>query len=289
MKRITPSQIPSMRALAQVGLWLLLALGPCCVRVEAVSGTSLTNLGTVTFDRNNTFGWRFTPTIDIEVTALGFFDSTSLPAGTGTGLVQPHDVGIYRVSDQLLVASNTIPAGTEALLAANFRYVTLPTPVRLSGGTSYLMAGFALSASPDPAAAAGNWTMAPGILYANSPLPTPINPTSGTSQYLVSARGNPPPVLTYPGVPQTAILPVFAANFQFAPVMPALTRIELTTNGAIISATNLTVGVTNFVEKSTVFGTWQPVQSFVPSTDATNLLVVGVGDAAAFYRIRMGL
>ena len=291
MKRITPPQLPRISAFVQVVLWLLLALGPCCicVRAEAISGTSLTNLGTVTFDRNNTFGWRFTPTIDIEVTALGFFDATSLPAGTGTGLTQPHDVGIYRVSDQLLVASNTIPAGSGAVLAANFRYVTLPSPVRLAGGTTYLMAGFALSASPDPAAAAGKWTMAPGILYANSPLPTVINPTSGTSQYLVSAHGNPPPVLTYPGLAQTAILPVFAANFQFTPVLPFLAHIDLTTNSAIISVTNLTVGATNFVEKSTGLGTWQPVLSFVPGAAATNLSVVGIGDTSAFYRISVGL
>jgi hypothetical protein len=280
-----------MSAFAKVGVWLLLVFGPCClcVRAEAASGTSLTNLGTVTFDRNNTFGWRFTPTIDIDVTALGFFDATSLPAGTGTGLTQPHDVGIYRVSDQLLMASNTIPAGSGALLAANFRYVALPTPVRLAGGTTYLMAGFAFSASPDSAAAAGNWTMAPGILYANSPLPTVINPTSGTSQYLVSAHGNPPPVLTYPGVAQTAILPVFAANFQFTPVAPLLTRISLTPSSAIISVTNLTVGATNFVEKITGLGTWQPVLSFVSGAAATNLSVVGIGDTSGFYRISVGL
>jgi hypothetical protein len=291
MKSITPSRIPPISPFARVGLWLLLALGSCCLCVcaEAASGTSLTNLGTVTFDRNNTFGWRFTPTIDIEVTALGFFDATSLQAGAGTGLVQPHDVGIYRVSDQLLVASNTIPAGSGALLAANFRFIALPTPVRLAGGTTYLMAGFAFSASPDPAAVAGNWTMAPGIQYANSPLPTVINPTSGTSQYLVSAHGNPPPVLTYPGLAQTAILPVFAANFHFTPVTPLLTRISLTPSSAIISVTNLTVGATNFVEKITGLGTWQPVLSFVSGAAATNLSVVGIGDTSAFYRISVGL
>ena len=69
-------------------------------------------------------------------------------------------------------------------LGANFRYVRLPKPIRLTGGTTYLMAGFALSASPDSAAAASNWTMAPGILYANDPLPTVINPASGTSYFV---------------------------------------------------------------------------------------------------------
>ena len=153
---------------------------------------------------------------------------------------------------------------------------------------TYLMAGFALSLSPDPAAFATSWAMAPGIVYANSPLPTVINPTSGTSQYLVSAHGNPPAVLTYPGVTQTAILPVFAANFQFTPVVPFLTRIEVITNTVVINLTNLTVGVTNHVEKSTDLRSWQPLQNFVPGTTATNLTVDPIGGTAAFYRIRVG-
>ena len=214
------------------GFWLFLCLALCCFSARAGSGPGAlpTISGTLLFDRNNTFGWRFTPNTDIDITALGFFDATSLPSGTGAGLTQAHDVGIYRVSDQVLVASTTIPAGLVGDLNAKFRYVTLPTPVRLAGGLTYLMAGFALSLSPDPAAAASNWAMAPGIVYANSPLPTVINPTSGTSQYLVSAHGNPPAVLTYPGVAQTAILPMFAANFQFRAVLPLLTRIEAITN-----------------------------------------------------------
>jgi len=277
-------------AATQLQFLLLLCLGLCCfsLRAHAAAGASLTVLGTDSFDRNNTFGWRFTPATDIDVTALGFFDATSLAAGTGTGLSQSHDVGIYRVSDQVLVASNTIPAGIVGDLTANFRYVTLSAPVRLAGGTTYLMAGFALSLSPDPAAFASKWTMAPGILYANSPLPTVINPTSGTSQYLVSAHGNPPAVLTYPGVTQTGLLPVFAANFQFTPVVPFLTRIECITNTVVISVTNLTAGVTNSVEKSVNLSSWQSLQSFVPGANATNLTVDTIGAPAAFYRIRVG-
>jgi hypothetical protein len=274
----------------RLGFWLFLCLGLGCFSAHAASGPGAlpTVSGTLLFDRNNTFGWRFTPTTDIDITALGFFDATSLPAGTGAGLTQSHDVGIYRVSDQVLVASSTIPAGLTGDLHANFRYVTLPTTVRLAGGITYLMAGFALSASPDPAAAATNWAMASGIVYANSPLPTVINPTSGTSQYLVSAHGNPPAVLTYPGLAQSAILPVFAANFQFRAVLPLLTRIEAVTNTVVISLTNLTVGVTNYVEKSTGLRSWQPLQNFVPVAVATNLTVDTMGTPAAFYRIRVG-
>ena len=271
-------------------LHVLLALGLSLTSVnglaDSIPGVSLTVLGTDSFDRNNTFGWRFTPATDIDVTALGYFDTTSLPAGTGLGLTQSHDVGIYRVSDQVLVASNTIPAGIVGDLNANFRYVTLSTPVRLAGGTTYLMAGFALSTTPDQAAFANSWTMAPGIVYANSPLPTVINPTSGTSQYFVSAHGNPPAVLTYPGLADTGILPVFAANFQFTPVVPFLTRIEVITNSVVISVTNLTAGVTNSVEKSVNLSSWQSLQSFVPSAAATNLTVDTITAPTAFYRIR---
>jgi len=259
---------------------------------DTFTGASLSVLGTDSFDRNNTFGLRFTPTMDIDVTALGYFDAASLPSGTGAGLSQSHQVGIYRVADQVLVASNTIPAGTNATLSGNFRYVPLDVPVRLSGGATYLMAGFALSISPDPAAAVTNWTMAPGIIYANSPTPTPANPTSGTSQYLVSSHGNPPAVLTYPALTQTGLLPVFAANFQFTPVqstpvLPLLTSISIQANKVQIGATSLAVGVTNVVEKSLDLNTWQDLQQFVPGSSATNLVLEPTADPAAFYRIRI--
>ena len=290
MKRTSPLKTPLLGAEARLGLWMLLSVGcGCCIaRADAVSGTSLTIVGADSFDRNNTFGWRFTPTIDIDVTALGFFDATSLPAGSGAGLSQPHEVGIYRVSDQVLVASNTIPAGTFGLLSGNFRYVDLAAPVRLTGGTTYLMAGFALSASADPAAAASNWAMPSGILYANSPLPTVVNPTSGTSQYLVSAHGNPPAVLTYPALAQTAILPVFAANFQFTPALPSLTGLEVITNTVVINVTNLTIGATNFVEKCSDLASWHAIQTFVPGASAASLAVDSFANPVAFYRIRVG-
>jgi hypothetical protein len=289
MKKMTSPKmlLRSAHMPLRFGLVLCLGLFTSSARAYSVPGASLTVQGTDSFDRNNTFGWRFIPTIDIDVTALGFFDATSLSTGTGTGLSQSHDVGIYRVSDQALVASNTIPAGKGDLLSANFRYVTLSTPVRLTRGTTYLMAGFALSTTPDQAAFANSWTMAPGIVYANSPLPTVINPTSGTSQYIVSAHGNPPPVLTYPGLPDTRILPVFAANFQFTEVAPVLTGIEIIMNVVVIGATNLTVGVTNYVEKSADLRSWQPLQNFVPGATATNLALDTVADPAAFYRIRV--
>ena len=129
--------------------------------------------------------------------------------------------------------------------------------------------------------------MAPGILYANDPLPTVIDPTGGTSQYFVSAHGNPPAILTYPGIAQTGLLPVFAANFQFAPVLPLLTGIEIRMNMVVIGVTNLTAGVTNFVEKSSDLNSWQPLQNFVPGDTATNFIVDPLASPTAFYRINV--
>ena len=208
---------------SRVFLALCLCLSSSSSLAAPNAGVSVNNPTTVSFDRNNTFGWRFTPVTDIDVTALGYSDASSLPGGTGAGLSQPHEVGIYRVSDQALIADATVPAGTGGTLGGNFRYVQLPSPARLTGGTTYLMAGFGLSVTPDPAVATAQWTMAAGILYANAPTPTLANPTTGTSQYLVSAHGSPPAMLTYPALEQTAILPVFAANFQFTAPAPQLT------------------------------------------------------------------
>jgi hypothetical protein len=255
-----------------------------------VAGVNPAAATTFAFDRNNTFGWRFTPAKDIDVSALGYFDGSSLPGGTGAGLSQPHDVGIYRVSDSNLLASVTVPAGTSAPLEGNFRYQALAAPLWLTNGTTYVMAGFALSASPDQACAATNWTMAPGILYANSPTPTPANPTSGTSQYLVSARGNPPAVLTYPGVAQGQLLPVFAANFRFTLLVtpaPQLTSLVIRSNAVILGITNLTAGAMNFLEKSADLQTWQPLGSFMPCTAATNLVADTATNPGAMYRLRV--
>jgi uncharacterized protein (DUF983 family) len=66
-----------------------------------------------------------------------------------------------------------------------------------------------------------------------------------------------------------------------------LTHIEFITNAVVISVSNLTVGATNFVEKSTGLSSWQTLQSFVPGATATSLTVDNLTDPAAFYRIRV--
>src|SRR5690348_7364718 len=91
-------------------------------RAATVPGISLTVAGGIAFDRDNDFGWEFTPTSDVDVAALGFFDASSLPNGSGLGLQLSHDVGIFKVADQSLVASITVPSGTVGDLLDHFRY-----------------------------------------------------------------------------------------------------------------------------------------------------------------------
>ena len=240
------------------------------------------------FDRNNAFGWRFTPVRDINILELGFFDSSSLPGGTSAGLAQAHTVGIFRVSDSNLLASVSVPAGTLGELDGHFRYVPLASSLRLTGGVTYVVVAFVLSASPDQLGAATNWPMAPEIVYANSLLPTASSPTFGTSQYLFSAHGSTPAGLAYPGVPQSQILPTFAANFKFAPLNPArplLTISSIQRSAIALTMTDLTVGTVNYVEKSSDLQAWRPVTNFVASTTTTNMTIAVGSESQVVYRL----
>ena len=132
--------------------------------------------------------------------------------------------------------------------------------------------------------------MAPEITYANVPLPTVANPTFGTSQYLVSARGSTPSGLTYPGVAQSQILPCFAANFRFTSLVtaaPQLTSLVIQSNAVILGVTNLTAGAMNYVEKSGDLRTWQPLGSFMPCSATTNWVADMATNSGAVYRLRV--
>lgn len=72
------------------------------------------------------YGWIFDVNTTIDVTALGVGDTGS------DGLAISHDVGIYRESDQTLLASLTVPSGTSGTLLSGFRYSLLGSSVQLS-------------------------------------------------------------------------------------------------------------------------------------------------------------
>lgn len=92
------------------------------------SFTSAYNTGS----RNNytgNLGYEFTPSTALTVKALG----RPVPA---TGMTGSHVVTIWRVSDQMQIASVTVAPGSPLDDKGN-RYVVLSTPVTLSSNTAY--------------------------------------------------------------------------------------------------------------------------------------------------------
>jgi len=85
--------------------------------------------------RNNftgTVGSKFTVGANVFVDKLGFEDQLL------NGLASPHQVGLWNSSGTLL-ASVTVQSGTGSLLIGNWRYETLPTPVKLTAGSTYIV------------------------------------------------------------------------------------------------------------------------------------------------------
>jgi len=72
------------------------------------------------------YGWEFDVLTPIDVIALGAFDDDN------DGMDISHDVGIFRVSDQALLGSVTVNAGTGDTLLSGFRYVSLGSSLSLA-------------------------------------------------------------------------------------------------------------------------------------------------------------
>jgi hypothetical protein len=108
------------------------------------------------------YGWRFNVLTAVDVTALGVGDTN------GDGLAISHDVGIYRVSNQSLVTSATVPAGTVASLDNGFRYVSLGSPALLSPDSYVIVMTMPQSNSDTQSIANSSVTTAPQIAYVNS-------------------------------------------------------------------------------------------------------------------------
>ena len=110
--------------------------------------------------RNNftgTVGSKFTASANVSVGKLGFEDQLL------NGLASPHQVGLWNSSGTLL-ASVTVQSGTGSELIGNWRYETLPTPVTLTAGSTYII-GAQVTSGGD------KWTD-----NGNSPIEFAINP-----------------------------------------------------------------------------------------------------------------
>jgi hypothetical protein len=123
--------------------------------IAAYALSSRESVGETDYDRE-TDGLEFVPWVDVEVTALGYYDEG------GDGLVNEHTVGIFEKSNRQLV-SDTVTVDGGSTLEGAFRYEEV-TPVVLKGGTSYVVAG-STNAPYDPMAGGTDVAWAPELGY----------------------------------------------------------------------------------------------------------------------------
>lgn len=140
-----------------------------------------------TYGLNNvdsyTLGFEFTPTVNIDVTALGDF----FPSGN----TNTEGVSIWDTSANLL-ATTTVTGNT----VEGFDYTAI-TPLELFAGTDYVIGG--TTGGFDYADADATWTSDPAINV------VPAN----TGLYALTSGNTPQyPTIAYP-------YPAFGANFQF--------------------------------------------------------------------------
>jgi hypothetical protein len=79
-----------------------------------------------------TDGWEFRPYVDIEVTALGYFDYK------GDGLVRPHDAGVFDTAKKHLIVSAKVDS--ESTLDGAYRWESVEPPWVLEAGHPYVVA-----------------------------------------------------------------------------------------------------------------------------------------------------
>ena len=114
---------------------LIAFLTVSCASADVAVSFSGTNLGFADGE-SRMLGWEFTVGgSDLRVTDLGFQDFNV------DGLLESHEVGIWRLSDQALITSAVVPSGTAGTLDGFFRYQTISTTATLDSGTTYVIAG----------------------------------------------------------------------------------------------------------------------------------------------------
>ncbi len=183
---------------------------------------------------NLTFGWEFTLNEDIQVTELGVFDAN------GDGMAAPHDIGLWSISNEVLLVTTSFLAGTVHPLDGDYRYIPI-APLNLTSGVTYAIAVQGFLPSNDA--------------FPNSP--TEITPAPqlsfGGRRLAIGAN----PALIFPnitgGSPEN-----MAVNFKFAAEEPPGEVLVTSFNqGGLLVWTNTKAGVTCHVEwASSRTGTW---------------------------------
>lgn len=128
-----------MKKITAICASLTLACVPVMTTHAAVFVLNPTGNGVDYTESDESTGTRFqVGAFPIQVTQLGYWDSGADGIVSAAGI----EVGIYRVSDQQLVTSGTIPTGAEANLENGFRWITLGSAVTLDAGAQYVVAAF---------------------------------------------------------------------------------------------------------------------------------------------------
>jgi hypothetical protein len=178
--------------------------------VAQAQTTAVTNITGASTALNADFslGWEFTPTSNLLVNQLGVFDENS------NGLSSSHQVGIFRVSDQALVASTVVSTGNT--LDSGFRYANI-TPTVLTSGQNYIVAALYTTAGVDR-------FMFDSTSFTTSSALTFVTPRfSNTSSFVF-------PTTSFPG-PKG----YFSANFKFA-VAPEPGTLAFLMVGGVLAA-----------------------------------------------------
>lgn len=106
-------------------------VSPAYAETAIIGFTSGSTANVNGVDLPRTVGFSFTPTIDILVSHLGFFDIGN------DGLTSSHQVGIWSSAGDLLL-SDVVASGTSATLLDGFRYVD-SADLFLAANTSYVI------------------------------------------------------------------------------------------------------------------------------------------------------
>ena len=91
---------------------------------------------------NGISGFDFTPTTNLLVTDLGWYDQDA------NGLNHNHPMGMYHTATQALLATNTV-TNASPLAGSNYRFEPI-TPLLLSAGITYTIAGYTNGPNFDP-------------------------------------------------------------------------------------------------------------------------------------------
>jgi len=196
------------RRLVLLTIGVLLSLTILCSWAEANVAVSDISSSVCWKHLQITAGWNFTPTnLPIGVTHLGMWDdfSASWLSDRSPGFQYEIPIGIWRISDQVLLTSTTLGPGMGDPLLDEFRYAEI-NPILLSPGETYVI-GFQLADESETS----DWAQMP------DPGDFQVDPAITIGPCVFSSdSGFRFPDKVYSGWPETG----FGPNFQFY-VIPA--------------------------------------------------------------------